>query len=296
MLIGLVVVALVAVGWWRRAHLRAMIQLTERHRRLGPDGVVIGGEGFVLARADAPAVLLLHGAGDTPQTLRYLAGALHANGFHVAVPLLPGHGRSVRDFIRVTADQLTAAARSSYAALKSTHDWVGVIGLSMGGALAVQLAADDPQLPALGLAAPYLAMPRKIERAARLARLWGPLVPIVRSGEGLSVLDPVERDRNLAYGVFSAAGLRALRLTMRRAIDGAPRVAAPTLVVQSRQDNRISVAEAERAFARLGSREKRLEWVSGGAHIITVDYGRDEVIALLTAWMQTHSAVGKTAG
>jgi carboxylesterase len=296
MLIGLVMVALVAAGWWRRAHLRAMIQLTERHRRLGPDGVVIGGEGFVLARADAPAVLLLHGAGDTPQTLRYLAGALHASGFHVAVPLLPGHGRSVRDFIRVTADQLTAAARSSYAALKSTHDWVGVIGLSMGGALAVQLAADDAQLSALGLAAPYLAMPRKIERAARLARLWGPLVPVVRSGEGMSVLDPVERDRNLAYGVFSAAGLRALRLTMRRAIDGAPRVAAPTLVVQSRQDNRISVAEAERAFARLGSREKRLEWVSGGAHIITVDYGRDEVIALLTAWMQTHSTAVKTAG
>ena len=54
------------------------------------------------------------------------------------------------------------------------------------------------------------------------------------------MLDPVERDRNLAYGVFTAAGLRALRETMRRAVVALPRVTAPTLVIQSREDNRIA--------------------------------------------------------
>jgi carboxylesterase len=288
MWIGAVAVAAIVIGVWRTAHLRAMDALTRRHRRLGPDGIVVGGEGFVLARIGAPAVLLLHGAGDTPQTLRYLASALYAGGFHVAAPLLPGHGRRLSDFMRVTADELTNAARASYDELKSTHAWVGVIGLSMGGALAIQLAADDPDLPALGLAAPYLAMLPKIDRAARLAWLWGPLVPAVRSGDGVSLLDPVERERNVAYGVFSAAALRALRVTVQRAITAAPRVVAPTLFVQSRQDNRISIVDAERAFERLGSRQKRLEWVNSGAHVITVDYGRDAVIASLTAWMQMH--------
>jgi carboxylesterase len=285
---GALVILLIAALAWRSRQMRAMTALTLRRRRLGPDGVVIGGEGFVLDRAGAPAVLLLHGGGDTPQTLRYLGDELYAHGFHVSAPLLPGHGRSLRDFGRITADALTNAARAGYVDLRATHDWVAVIGLSMGGALAVQIAAEVPDLPALGLIAPYLAMPPRIVSAARWSRLWGVLAPAVRSGDGTSVLDPVERDRSLAYGVFTPAGLRALRTTVQRAVAALPRVTAPTLVIQSREDNRISVADAERAFARLGASDKRLEWVSGAAHIITVDYGRERVIASLTSWMEAH--------
>jgi carboxylesterase len=284
-----VAAALAALGWWRAAHLRALTALTQHRRSLGADGIVIGGEGFELSRPGAPAMLLLHGAGDTPQTLRYLADALYAQGFHVAAPLLPGHGRSVRDFANVTADALTDAARASYDALRRSHDWVGVIGLSMGGALAVQIAAAHQDLPALGLIAPYLAMPARVERATRLSWLWGPVFPVLRSSEGLSVLDPVENERSLAYGVFTVGALRALRAIVRRAVADLPRVAAPTLVVQSREDNRITVSDAERAFALLGAREKRLEWITGAAHIITVDYGRDKVIAAQVQWMRSHA-------
>jgi len=287
-LIAAFVVAAIGL-WWRARYLRATVQTSLRPRLLGPDGVVVGGEGFVRERHDARAVLLLHGAGDTPQTLRYLADALYEQGFHVAVPLLPGHGRSIEDFKRVSANELIDAARASYLGVRRTHPWVGVIGLSMGGALAVQLAAEHQELPALGLVAPYLAMPARIELAAQFARWWGPLVPVLRSSDGLSVLDPVERERSLAYGVFTPAALVALQVTMRRALAALPRVVAPTLMIQSRQDNRISVADGERAFALLGAREKRLQWITGAAHVITVDYGRDLVIASLASWMESHS-------
>jgi carboxylesterase len=288
MLLGALIV-LVAVGAaLRERRIEALTALTLTRRRLGPDGIVIGGAGFVLERANAPALLLLHGAGDTPQTLRYLAEYLHARGYHVDAPLLPGHGGSVREFATVTADALSAAAMDRYVALRASHDWVGVIGLSMGGALAVQLAAEEPGMPALGLAAPYLEMPSRIARGARLSWLWGPVVPLVASAEGLSILDPSERDQNLAYGVFTARGLRALFETVRRASDASPRVTAPTLVVQSREDNRISVAAAERSFAKLGAKEKRLQWITGASHVITVDFGREHVFELLASWMDAH--------
>ena len=158
----------------------------------------------------------------------------------------------------------------------------------MGGALAVQLAAEHPEIPAVGLVAPYLAMPRRLERLAMLSSIWGVLVPAGRSAEGMSVFDPVERDRNLAYGVFTAAGLRALRDSMRRAHAALPRVSAPTLMIQSREDNRITAPDAERAFALIGSHDKELQWVTGASHIITVDYGRDQVIARLAAFMESH--------
>lgn len=287
---GLAALVLLAVAGWllRARYMRAMDEFSMRHRRLGSDGVVIGGEGFVMDRAEAPAVLLLHGAGDTPQTLRYLASGLYEAGFHVVAPLLPGHGRRVADFARVTANELIAAAQSQFAELCAERPWVGLIGVSMGGALAVLVAADAPNVPALGLVAPYIAMPDRIARAARWSRLWGALFPVVKSAEGLSVLDPVERDRSLAYGVFTAAGLRALATIVRRAGAALPRVQCPTLMLQSRQDNRISVANGERAFATLGARDKRLEWITGAAHVITVDFGRERVVDALVSWMQAH--------
>jgi carboxylesterase len=290
MLLGALVVAFIIVAGLRERRISALTALSMSRRRLGPDGIVIGGAGFTLARANAPAVLLLHGAGDTPQTLRYLGDFLFARGFHVAAPLLPGHGRAVREFARVRADDLLAAARSALDELRSTHDWVAIIGLSMGGAIAVQLAANDDRLPALGLAAPYLDMPLRIQRAARLSWLWGVITPIVDSTDGTSIRDPDERAKNLAYGVFTATALRALAEVVRRAKAALPEVKAPTLVLQSKEDNRISVAAAERAFARLGAKEKRIEWLTNTAHVITVDYGRDRVFDALATWLEAHGA------
>ena len=284
------VVAMAALGatMWRTRHLRAVERRCMQRRTLGPDGIVIGGSGFELPRDGGAAIMLVHGGGDTPQTLRYLSAHLHERGFAIAAPLLPGHGRTLRDFARVTADELIAAVRSEYAALRTRYDWVGVIGVSMGAALAVQLAAERQDIPALGLVAPYLAMPAHVERAARLAWLWGPLVPLFDSSDGTSILDPVEQQQNLAYGAFSANALRALYRLVQRADAALPRVQAPTVMIQSRTDNRITVAAAERAFARLGAVDKRLEWITGAAHVITVDYGREHVLEQLGDWMVAH--------
>jgi carboxylesterase len=288
MLPGLLLVAAIAgIAIWRDRYLREVRRVAAR-RPLSRDGVVIGGAGFQLDRPDAPALLLLHGAGDTPQTLRYLADALFERGYHVAAPLLPGHGRSVADFERVTADELSEAARSHYRIIKDAHPWVAVIGLSMGGALAAQIAAEDPSLPALGLLAPYLAMPRGVRRAAHLSRVWGAILPQVLSADGVSIQDPSEQARSLAYGVFTPAALRALYTTMRRGSQALPRIVAPTIMIQSREDNRIAVDDAEAAFARIGSANKRLEWVTGAGHVITVDYGRDRIFSLLADFMDAQ--------
>ena len=297
MLAGLtaLLAAIGAAAFFRRRLIVRAEEAVGSRLPVGPSGVIAGAEGFALTRPGAPAVLLLHGGGDTPQTLRQLATHLYDAGYAVDVPLLPGHGRTLRDFARVTPDAWTEAARERYQHLRQRHAWVAIVGLSMGGALAVQLAADDLELPALGLLAPYLAMPSTASRAAWSAPFWGWLVPYVRSASNKSVHDTSEAAKSLAYGVISARALNALWLTVRRANAALPRVKAPTLVVQSREDNRIAVPDAERAFSRLGAEEKRLVWIEGAGHVITVDFGRDRVFALIEEWLGAHRRAAPSA-
>lgn len=288
---ALAVLFALAIANSRRAALRLRDDVVRR-AHFGHDGVIAGaGEIDLRHSRSHHGVLLLHGGGDTPQTLRYLAEYLHARGYNVRVPLLPGHGRTLREFSSVAANQWLAAAKAAYEELTTSNSWVGLAGLSMGGALAVRLAAENDAVPVLGLLAPYLTMPARIAFAARFSRLWGLAVPYVRALDPAgprSIHDPVEAERSLAYGVFTPAALRALRTTVRRAFVALPHVSAPTLMIQSREDNRIAPADAQRAFDRLGAREKRLVWTSGAGHVITVDYGRERVFELLAEWLEQH--------
>ena len=280
-----------AVARGRRAAARLRDE-TLRRLPVGIDGIIPGAEAFELTRgAEAPAILLLHGSGDTPQTLRYLAEYLYARGYHVRVPLLPGHGRTITDFSRVAAEEWIETARSAYRDLTHTDRWVGVGGLSMGGALAARLAAEVRSVPALVLLAPYVAMPNRISVAARLSLLWGVAVPYVSAVDpaaARSIHDREEAARSLGYGVFTPAALRALRTTVAHAIDALPNVTCPTLMIQSREDNRVPSAVAQRAFDRIGATEKQLVWVTGAGHVITVDYGRDRIFQIVGDFFDRH--------
>src|SRR3954467_1800747 len=173
---GVIAVLMAAAAMSRRAAARLRDE-TARRLPVGSEGFIPGAEAFEFARGpDDPAILLLHGGGDTPQTLRYLAEYLYARGYNVRVPLLPGHGRSLRDFSSVGVDDWMETARSAYRELTERHRWVAIGGLSMGGALAARLAAEQSP-PALALMAPYFAMPRYVTVAARLSYLWGPAAP-----------------------------------------------------------------------------------------------------------------------
>jgi carboxylesterase len=292
-LAALLITIVATVALVKRAALRLRDEATRR-LPVGLDGIVLGAEAFELRHdADAPSVLLLHGAGDTPQTLRYLAEFLHQRGYNARVPLLPGHGRSVREFSTVDANDWLSAARTAYRDLAAENDWVAVVGLSMGGALAARLAAEDRSLPCLVLLAPYLAMPRRIAIAARLSTIWSPAVPFVRALDPKarrSIQDNVEASRSLAYGVFTPAALRALYRTVDAAAWALPRIASPTLMIQSREDNRVPPAAAQHAFDRIGSTMKQLVWLAGTGHVITVDFGRERVFELVAGWLDRHQS------
>ena len=256
---------------------------------LGPNGIVAGAVPIDLPADGRQGVLLVHGFGDTPQTLQYLATYLHAQGWGVRAPLLPGHGRTLDEFAESRADEWVDCAREELALLRARYETVAIVGLSMGGSIATILAAEARDIRALVLLAPYLSMPTRLRRAAGMHIVLGALFPYLRGGGERSIRDPEEAARNLAYGFASPRLVFELGRIVDLARAAAPNVVAPTLVVQSRQDNRIPPDAAERAFERFTARDRRLLWTEGNGHIITVDYGRQAVFAAAADWLETHA-------
>jgi carboxylesterase len=289
MLAPLLVAMSVAAGLLRLRAARRAERAYAARRPPNVDGVVPGAEGFTLEGRTDRALLMLHGFGDTPQTLRYLGGRLHAEGFTVHVPLLPGHGRGLRDFASASAEDYADTARRELASLRARAPWVGVIGLSMGGAIAAKVVAESADVRVLVLLAPYLTPPRAVTLVGRTAPFWSVITPYFagRSGDA-SVHDPVARDSSYAYGMFPPRAVRALCTTAAAGRRALPSITVPTLVVNSREDNRIPLALAETATASLaGPTERR--WVTGCGHVITVDYCRDVVANLVLDFLARHA-------
>jgi carboxylesterase len=259
-----------------------------RRRAPGADGIVPGAEGFTLPGTNGRALLLLHGSGDTPQTLRYLAERLQQAGFTVRAPLLPGHGRGLRDFATATAADYVRGVREELDALRGRFDWIGLVGLSMGGALAARLAAKDVDVRVLVLLAPYLTPPGTVTMIGRIPRLWELATPYLGGRGDASVHDPNAREGSLSYGLFPPRAVAALVETAAAARRALPAITVPTLVVQSREDNRIPFALAQHATATLRAPAER-HWVAGCGHVITVDYCRDEVATLVLDFLARHA-------
>jgi len=248
-----------------------------------------GAETIDLQEGNPHGILLLHGFGDTPQTLGLLSQHLYDQGFDVKAPLLPGHGRSVSAFMKSRRKDWLACARQELAMLMATHESVSIGGLSMGGAIAAVLASEVPQISSLVLIAPYLDVSTFQRLASASHWLWGPVAGVRKSSSPRSILDPLERAKNLGYGVYTGRLLYELwRLASqgRRALE---RIKVPTLLLQSRADPRIPPTVAERAISAIGARRKKLVWIEGGGHIITVDYGRDKVFDEVASWLTTNT-------
>jgi carboxylesterase len=198
-------------------------------------------------------------------------------------------------FRKSGADEWAEAAKAAYTQVRSRHRSVSVVGLSMGGALAVALTADVQDVRALALISPYVEMPRMLRAAAATHWLWGRFAGEISAQNPRSIRDPIEREKSLAYGSVTGSALYQLLKVVRRARKSLAAVKAPTLLIQSREDPRCTPAGAQWAMNLIGARDKKIVWTEGAGHVITVDYGRERVYTEVKDWLDAHTRGGTAA-
>jgi len=102
--------------------------------------VIPGAESYFHAGSSSTGVLLCHGFTGSPGSLRPWAEYLAEAGLTVSVPRLPGHGTTWQEMSRTRWEDWYAEVDRGYEQLRGQSNEIFVMGLSMGGCLALRMA------------------------------------------------------------------------------------------------------------------------------------------------------------
>lgn len=225
---------------------------------------------FKLVRGRIGCVLL-HGLTGTPYEMRALGDALAAAGVTVSCPLLPGHGTSPEDLDRTRWPDWEAAALAAFDDLGAESDLRFVCGLSLGGTLAVRVAARRK-------AAGLIALSPAVKLRSPLAPLLPLLSRLIRFRRKTSdIKDPAALARHPGYNVQSLAAANSLRDLAERLPEDFSALAMPLLVIVSRNDHVIDPGAARALLDASPSAKKRFVLLEDSYHVITVDREAERV-------------------
>ena len=212
------------------------------------------------------AALCLHGLTGTPYEVRPLGAALAARGIRALGPALPGHNDTPGALAATSHHDWLEAARSHLRALRADHDWVFVVGLSMGGLLTLQLAAEAEADAVVTVATP-LRLRGVVPWVVPLLKY---LVPFPKK-RGSDIRDPEARKRHPGYRVMplrSVHELMRLQEQVRRQLE---RVQCPILVAHGVHDRTADPADARSIIEQVGSDRHELLWLESSGHVVPGD-------------------------
>ena len=243
-------------------------------------------------RRGRTGVLVVHGFTGNPIATRPLGQHLAAEGYTVEVPLLPGHGTSHQDLARSRYADWYGAVDRLVDHLGGRCDEVVLIGHSMGGTIALDLAARRAaDIDAVVVINPAIRAPAGL--LPRLSGVLQYLLPYVpRDLAGLPtddlVADGVEEG---AYALVSARAARSLLGELPRVRAGLIDVVAPLLVVRSREDHSVDPADALEVLQLAASRDLRQLVCERSYHVPQLDLDAALVATTVSAFLAEVLAV-----
>lgn len=228
---------------------------------------------------------MLHGFTGSPNEMLELGEFLTSKNLTITIPTLPGHGTHSGDLFNYSWRDWFDAAKAAHAELRERCEEVFVCGLSMGGALALHLAAHAQMQGVIALAAAikFPDWKRRLVRALKRVMPWSHK----RGGE--DVKDDAAKVKLGSYRRFPLYAADQLFRLGDHVREDLPEVQQPILIMHSKKDHTVPFSCAELIFNSVGSEDKRKVDLEESYHVITVDVEKERVKEEVWQFIQTHS-------
>ena len=243
--------------------------------------IIPSAEPFFFSNPNKTGILLVHGFTGAPKEMRWMGEYLNReHGFACLGVRLAGHATKPEDMIRSTHADWLLSVEEGYHLLSGASERIYLAGLSMGGVLALTMAAQLPVAGVIAMATPYgLPQDWRLDYTKWLSKLQ-PYLPKSSDPPGTGWFDKQAWNEHVSYPqnpLRSIGELKKLLELMRSAL---PRVTAPTLLIYSKDDIYLplgSEASMNYIYDHLGSTRKQKLLISGSGHVLTRDAQRETV-------------------
>lgn len=233
-------------------------------------------------------VLLCHGFTGSPQSLRPWAEYLAEAGLTVSLPRLPGHGTTWQEMARTRWEDWYAEVDRAFDELRASADEIFVMGLSMGGCLALRLAELRGQaVSGLVLVNPSVTAESKLFLLAPVMKYVMPSLKGIGSDISKPGVTELSYDRT---PVKAAATLPGLWRVTQRHLD---QVKQPVLVYRSPSDHVVGPANLEILRRALPADQLEVRQCPDSYHVATLDNDAETIFAGSLDFVRSHSRAGK---
>lgn len=222
---------------------------------------------------DKTGILLIHGFTGTPKEMRWMGDHFAALGHTVLGVRLAGHATCPADMLRTRWFDWLASVEDGIQMLNTCCDHVFVMGLSMGGLLALLAAARYSIDGAVAMSTPYSLPQNPLVKFLPLAQYF---YKDVKKGSS-DWHDQNNLKEHISYPTYPTPCLVQLSLLVEEVRSVLPAISTPVLLMQARQDTTIPSESMEYIYSHLGSRVKEMLWFENSGHVLTREPPRFEV-------------------
>ncbi|SHL85654.1 alpha/beta hydrolase [Actinacidiphila paucisporea] len=236
-------------------------------------------------------VLLCHGFTGSPQSMRPWGEYLAERGLTVSVPLLPGHGTRWQDMQVTGWQDWYAEVDRALGELAGRCSQVFVGGLSMGGTLALRLAArHGAEISGLVLVNPSVkADSPKLKAVAALSK-------VVPSVKGIASDIAMDGGAEIGYDRTPLRAVHSLTRLWQLVRSALPQVTQPLLLLHSRVDHVVHPSNSAVVLASVSSTDVTEKVLERSFHVATLDHDAERIFAESYAFIERLSAGGGTVG
>jgi carboxylesterase len=191
----------------------------------------------------------------------------------------------------VTYDDLLTDAAAALAELLDEVGRVTLVGLSVGGVLALDLTLRQPNaVDSLVVLAPAL---RYVNPLARFAALVARVMKTAKNEPALAFTDGSLVSRAGNYTTFPSATFVSIERAGRQIEAALPRIKTPMLIIGARSDRVDRPQVAQLVHDRVGSAEKQLVWFERSGHELLLDCEASAVADRVGLFLKHRSETAK---